>query len=525
MATSRIINKAATHAIAPSDPTEEEMFMAAYANGTRPMSSGILRAEQCPSCRKLINYPEALRNSPTGDWHATAGVLVLWVFALLWLLNTTAQDFFVPPLVYWSKLLCLRPEISGATLVALGNGAPDAFAMITATRAEDVPLALTTVLGSMMSVLCITGSAIVFTAEQLHSRAKSSGDSGKQMDLNFHPTFDSTSAVGLSAGILYMAVLMQTGQASVDKAVVMPVLYALYLMVLTRQPAAAVEETAENEKEAVGATPALPGLDMPTNASWLRLLPWGLAWLTYVARWILIPPSDRHWDRTRRVFSSLAPTGVILFWAKTSLGSCAALFANPASTVALLLGLLASVAIYAGSDDGPSLPFFYPALTLLAKASSILVLSVIAGELTACVETLGLVLGVARLSLGTTVMSWGNSLGDLVVGLAMVRQGQCRAAFTAVFAGPIFNCLFSAGIVLTCAAASTNSGVVMLWTDDAGRTNLRLHVAFLAVACSVLTLTLRFQQSAGNFAPFALLVLYSAFLACSLSVEQSELQS
>jgi len=252
---------------------------------------------------------------------------------------------------------------------------------------------------------------------------------------------------------------------------------------------------------------------------------WCPAWITYAARWILIPPSDRHWDHTRRVLSALAPTGVIAFWASTSLGSCAALFASSATTVLFCVGLVASVAIYAGSDNGPALPFFYPALTLLAKASSILVLSVIAGELTACVETLGLVFGVPRLSLGTTVMAWGNSLGDLAVGMAMVRQGQCRAAFTAVFAGPIFNCLFSAGIVLTCAAANTPGGNVTLWSDASGKTNLRLHTAFLAVACTVLTLTFVFQQSAGHFSPIALWALYGTFLVCILSVEQNELQN
>jgi len=498
-------------------------------NKSLPASSGILRAKHCRSCHKLIDYPNMISSSPAGDWRYATAILFIWVLVLLWLLNTTAQDFFVPPLVYWSQLLCLRPEMAGATLVALGNGAPDAFAMITATRAEDVPLALTTVLGSMMSVLCITGGAVVLAAEKLRS-SEGSGSSGK-LDTSMRPSFDITSATGLGAGIFYMAFLLQMGKASVGKAVVMPILYFIYLMVLaTRQPVASKEETLDfGEKERDGNSqedvPALPGLAKPRDASFLRWLMWCPAWITYAARWILIPPSDRHWDRTRRVFSALAPTGVIAFWAKTSLGSCAALFASSATTVLFSVGLVASVAIYAGSDNGPCLPVFYPALTLLAKASSILVLSVIAGELTACVETLGLVFGVPRLSLGTTVMAWGNSLGDLVVGMAMVRQGQCRAAFTAVFAGPIFNCLFSAGIVLTCAAASTSGGNVTLWSDASGKTNLRLHTAFLAVACTVLTLTFVFQQSAGHFSPIALWALYGTFLVCILSVEQNELQN
>jgi len=513
--------------LAPFAISELEVFTDPGNKSLPASSSGVLRARHCRSCHKLINYPNIISSSPGGDLRYSTAILFIWVLVLLWLLNTTAQDFFVPPLVYWSQLLCLRPEMAGATLVALGNGAPDAFAMITATRAEDVPLALTTVLGSMMSVLCITGGAVVLAAEKLRS-SEGSGSSGK-LDTSSGPSFDITSATGLGAGIFYMAFLLQTGKASVGKAVVMPILYFIYLMVLaTRQPAASKEEILdfeEKEREKDEDVPALPGLAMPKDASFLRWLMWCPAWITYAARWILIPPSDRHWDHTRRVLSALAPTGVIAFWASTSLGSCAALFASSATTVLFCVGLVASVAIYAGSDNGPALPFFYPALTLLAKASSILVLSVIAGELTACVETLGLVFGVPRLSLGTTVMAWGNSLGDLAVGMAMVRQGQCRAAFTAVFAGPIFNCLFSAGIVLTCAAANTPGGNVTLWSDASGKTNLRLHTAFLAVACTVLTLTFVFQQSAGHFSPIALWALYGTFLVCILSVEQNELQN
>jgi len=513
--------------LAPFAISELEVFTDPGNKSLPASSSGVLRARHCRSCHKLINYPNIISSSPGGDLRYSTAILFIWVLVLLWLLNTTAQDFFVPPLVYWSQLLCLRPEMAGATLVALGNGAPDAFAMITATRAEDVPLALTTVLGSMMSVLCITGGAVVLAAEKLRS-SEGSGSSGK-LETSPRPSYDITSATGLSAGIFYMAFLLQTGKASVGKAVVMPILYFIYLMVLaTRQPAASKEEILdfeEKEREKDEDVPALPGLAMPKDASFLRWLMWCPAWITYAARWILIPPSDRHWDHTRRVLSALAPTGVIAFWASTSLGSCAALFASSATTVLFCVGLVASVAIYAGSDNGPALPFFYPALTLLAKASSILVLSVIAGELTACVETLGLVFGVPRLSLGTTVMAWGNSLGDLAVGMAMVRQGQCRAAFTAVFAGPIFNCLFSAGIVLTCAAANTPGGNVTLWSDASGKTNLRLHTAFLAVACTVLTLTFVFQQSAGHFSPIALWALYGTFLVCILSVEQNELQN
>jgi len=495
---------------------------------------------ECDSCQGLIDYPRVMAASPLG--YFTGAGLLLWALALIWLLNSTAQDFFVPPLVYWSELLHLTPEVAGATLVALGNGAPDAFAMVSATQARDTPLAFDTLLGGMMCVLCITAGGVLLTAEGMRgakagARAATAGgppasalthEAGMTAvhgppGIEGHEYWESI--VCLLAALAYLAFLLRDGVVTTARAASMPLLYLLYLAFLIwNRRGPEVESAAlkaRTSPQADTSRPMLQGLAFPLNGSLLELSLWALAWPTYAVRWALIPPSDLHWDRFRRVVSSFAPLGMAVFCSGTYLDGLQSLVATPAATGITTACLAASLGIFLGSDDGPAVPWFYPAITLIAKASSILVLSVIAGELTACVETLGTVIGVPRLWLGTTVIAWGNSLGDLVTGVAMVKQGQTCTAFTSVFAGPLFNFLCGAGMALTMAACS-RGGKVHLWETPEGMMDLRVHVRFLISASFLLVLMLLCRQHYCRLWPFALFALYAIFLVCVLSMEQAD---
>jgi len=257
------------------------------------------------------------------------------------------------------------------------------------------------------------------------------------------------------------------------------------------------------------------------DASPLDTVLWALSCPTYAVRWVLIPPSDLYWNRCRRVVSCLAPVGIVAFCAVAYFGGLRALIASPASLCVTGGALVVSVAIFCGSDDGPSVPWFYPGLTLIAKASSILVLSVIAEELTACVETLGLLSGVPRLWLGTTVIAWGNSLGDVVTGIAMVRQGRTRTAFTAVFASPLFNLLCGAGVALALLACHSG-GSARLWLSREGMIDLRIHIRFLLSSCFVLGLVLVCYKDCFWVWALALWALYAVFLVCVLFAEHSD---
>lgn len=78
---------------------------------------------------------------------------------------------------------------------------------------------------------------------------------------------------------------------------------------------------------------------------------------------------------------------------------------------------------------------------------SICVISSMAAELVAVLSTLGIVGNLSDSFLGLSVLSWGNSVGDLIANIALARRGYQRMGFAACFGGPLFNTLLGMGIM------------------------------------------------------------------------------
>lgn len=57
-----------------------------------------------------------------------------------------------------------------------------------------------------------------------------------------------------------------------------------------------------------------------------------------------------------------------------------------------------------------------------------------------------LITGVSAALLGLTVLSWGNSLGDLFASIAISKKGLGEMALTGCIAGPVFNLLLGLGL-------------------------------------------------------------------------------
>lgn len=57
---------------------------------------------------------------------------LLWIGFLFSVMLAAAQRFFCPTLEVMSEYLRLPPAVAGATLLSLGNGAPDVFTQLAA---------------------------------------------------------------------------------------------------------------------------------------------------------------------------------------------------------------------------------------------------------------------------------------------------------------------------------------------------------------------------------------------------------
>jgi Ca2+/Na+ antiporter len=190
---------------------------------------------------------------------------------------------------------------------------------------------------------------------------------------------------------------------------------------------------------------------------------------------------------------------------------------------ALVLAIFASVSCLLLTSNGPKPPLFYGVFPFIAKISSIYVLGLVADEITGSMIQIGNSIGVPRLWLSSTVVAWGNSLGDLFAAAAMVRHGQRAGsiALLSVFAGPVFNCLVGFGSLLTFEAMKFRQGVLVLWQCESGPIRrqgfcgnlLLVHVGYLAVATAALSTATLWQSLVMQYyVALFLCFLYAVFL-------------
>ncbi|KAF5827358.1 hypothetical protein DUNSADRAFT_790 [Dunaliella salina] len=121
--------------------------------------------EECPSDSR-VPYTEWYYCSvaPRGLF-ATGAFMVLLacVLPLLFsLLGSTAELYFSPTMSLVSQTIPkMRPRFAGVTFVAMGNGAPDLSANISAIRSGQVALSAGAFTGAAMFVQCVVASEVI----------------------------------------------------------------------------------------------------------------------------------------------------------------------------------------------------------------------------------------------------------------------------------------------------------------------------------------------------------------------------
>ncbi|CAN7990457.1 unnamed protein product [Ixodes hexagonus] len=97
--------------------------------------------DDCDAGRALLPYIDFLYCWPKWGYWPLA-LLVLWLVTLLVALGSTASSYLCPALVVISKSLQLSQSVTGVTLLAFGNGAPDTIATIASIRHNRTALAI-----------------------------------------------------------------------------------------------------------------------------------------------------------------------------------------------------------------------------------------------------------------------------------------------------------------------------------------------------------------------------------------------
>ncbi|KAD7478382.1 hypothetical protein R6Q59_007842 [Mikania micrantha] len=154
-------------------------------------------------------------------------------------------------------------------------------------------------------------------------------------------------------------------------------------------------------------------------------------------------------------------------------------------------------------------------IILIGFIMSVFWISTMAGELLDCLAAVGSLLEVPPSLLGLTVLAWGNSVGDLVADVAVAKAGQPAMAMAGCFAGPMFNMLFGLGTALVIQTANVYPEAYEL------QFHVSIVVAFvfliLSLMGSLLVVTwCRFYVP--RFWGFCLVGLYVFFIALSLVI-------
>ena len=137
-------------AAAVSDPVDSS-------NGSS-LSTTYDCSDPSSSRQNFIDYNHLVYCNPLLQSSPVLGkaVLVLCLVLLLYLLSSTADEFFCPVLQAIVEKYRVPPHVAGVTFLSFGNGSPDVFSNIAAFATPTPSIGITSVLGG--GLLVTTGT-------------------------------------------------------------------------------------------------------------------------------------------------------------------------------------------------------------------------------------------------------------------------------------------------------------------------------------------------------------------------------
>jgi len=479
-----------------------------------------------------------------------AGIVIptiIYTFGLgvsLYALALVADAFFCPALETVATILKISPEVAGATLLALGNGAPDVFAQVAAVTSgtmPDVDMAVSTALGSGLFITTVILGVVI-----LMDRTKNASD-GSLTGVLVSAAPYNRDVYAYLIGILTVFAIMIKGVIALWHTTLLASAYAAYIVLAVFKdegidddddddsaPVFTLDGDEENNnKKKKSRTREVPlfdlasqkggpddnkGADLPRRKKpkMLRLGPadglleGAFAWAMSEAQWDDMTPSQKALAPiTTPIFLIMSLTMPVIREGRlgkgyaTSLAFFAPLFflAAPGSATAMfrdnlpgspyfwILCISAGCSAVTGiklqfEKEGPKAAS--EPIAMLAFINSIVWMHLAAEHLVLIIDALAKIAGISEEFLGATVLAWANCVGDLVSNMAVAKAGQAAMAVTACFAGPVFNLLV--GLAASLVYVNIVLGDVQV---QVGNSVLVLLVGSVASLLLVLSLTVR----------------------------------
>ncbi|KAL6209818.1 hypothetical protein ACLB2K_020757 [Fragaria x ananassa] len=412
------------------------------------------------------------------------GFLLFWLLVLFYLLGNTASEYFCASLESLSRLLKLSPTIAGVTLLSLGNGAPDVFSSFVSFMGKggtNIDVGLNTILGGASFVSCVVVGIISISIRKRLVRVKKSD-------------FVRDACFYLLVVVCLILILIQK-EIDVWASIAFSTLYVVYVIVVyvshtqSGKPSESLSNPSHDltvpilssmerdEREELGAaedgalTCAVEEVkkscyQLPRPSDSCRRLIFVIELTLYVPRRLTIPVvCEERWSKPYAVASvTLAPVLLSSLWnhqyANASFQKSLLIYVI-GLIIGLVFGLVACMTTEKSSPPKKCLLPWLAAGFLMSVTWSYIT----AQELVALLVSIGYILGISPSILGLTVLAWGNSLGDLITNLTMALNGGpegAQIAFSACYAGPIFNTLFGLGLSLVGSSWSKYPSAVVI---------------------------------------------------------------
>ncbi|KAL0231272.1 hypothetical protein GEMRC1_010676 [Eukaryota sp. GEM-RC1] len=375
-----------------------------------------------------------------------------WGFLLFILLSGTAETYFVPVLEQIVRDTNMSSDVAGVTLLSLANGGPDIASQISSLTADELSLALASVLGAGLFVLLLVLGIIILVARP----------DLKGQKIQARP-FNRNTIVYL-VSLLYLCFLLFNRSINIVESLVFPIIYAIFVFVVI---------LSNKQRSDTLLIPDVDDIKDPDFDSInTSLLEKNEHKPSSVLRFLFSTPDWEDKSSTEKVFYVLeSPFTLLRNLSIARIGDEPAFFFKLAVPIFFPLFLIYKFGFHEISIGGINLSFFIltpclsyllwiildhrnsttgtprPSLLWLSLAflGSCLWLVFAADELVALLRTLGLIFSISPSILGVTVLAFGNSAADLVANV-FVSKSDLELAVTACLSGPLLNFLIGTGL-------------------------------------------------------------------------------